>query len=135
LTTANPVLLVEDDALVSLATEQILLDAGFAVEVAGNGSEAIRLLEDKSKSFCALVTDVRMPGFSGWDVARRARELFPALPVIYATGDSAADWRAQGVPESVMLQKPYADAQLITALSTLLNAAQMSAGIPTNQGL
>jgi CheY-like chemotaxis protein len=125
LTTANPVLLVDDDALVLLTTEQTLLEAGFTVEVAGNGSEAIRLLEDKSNDFCALVTDVRMPGLGGWDVARRARELFPALPVMYVTGDSAADWRAQGVPESVMLQKPYADAQLITALSKLVTAAQM----------
>jgi CheY-like chemotaxis protein len=69
-----------------------------------------------------------MPGeANGWDVARRARELQALLPVIYMTGDSAEHWRAQGVPGSVLLQKPFVSAQLITALSTLLNDAGMSA--------
>ena len=39
------------------------------------------------------------------------------------TGDSAADWSAEGVPNSVMLQKPFAEAQLLTAMGTLLIAA------------
>jgi CheY-like chemotaxis protein len=68
-----------------------------------------------------------MPGkLNGGDLARRARELQPLLPVIYMTGDSAAAWRSQGVPGSVLLQKPFADAQLLTALTTLLNEAGMN---------
>ncbi|GAC1046202.1 hypothetical protein thsrh120_62090 [Rhizobium sp. No.120] len=65
-----------------------------------------------------------MPGeANGWDLARRARELQPVMPVIYVTGDSAQDWAAQGVPNSVLLQKPFVHAQLVTALTTLLNDA------------
>ncbi len=37
------------------------------------------------------------------------------------SGDSAYDWSANGVPESIMLRKPFVFAQLITALTTLLN--------------
>jgi FixJ family two-component response regulator len=41
----------------------------------------------------AVVTDVRLgTGPSGWDVAHRARELVPTIPVIYMTGDSASLW-------------------------------------------
>ena len=57
----------------------------------------------------------------GWKIACEARELFPEIVVVYASGDSASDWSAMGVPDSIMLQKPFAEAQLITAVSTLLN--------------
>ncbi len=36
------------------------------------------------------------------------------------SGDSATDWAAQGVPKSIMLQKPFVEAQLLTAISSLL---------------
>jgi FixJ family two-component response regulator len=68
-----------------------------------------------------LVTDIRLPGESdGWDLARRARELNAQLPVVYVTGDSAADWSVKGVPNSVVIQKPYAAIQLVTAVATLI---------------
>jgi CheY-like chemotaxis protein len=128
--TGNPLLLVDDDPLVLFATEELLTDGGFKLETAANGTEAITKLEDPSFNFCALVTDVRMPGGpSGWDVAHRARELFPAMPVVYVTGDSALQWAAHGVPGSVLISKPYVQAQIITALATLLNKA--SVGGPT----
>lgn len=58
----------------------------------------------------------------GWEVARHARELTPNFPVVYMSGDSAHEHTVQGVPESVMIQKPFAPAQLVTAMSMLLNA-------------
>lgn len=39
------------------------------------------------------------------------------------SGDSAHEWTAQGVPNSVMVSKPFVVAQIITAISTLLNQA------------
>jgi hypothetical protein len=42
------------------------------------------------------------------------------------SGDSAGDWAANGVPNSIMLNKPFAPAQLVTAVSQLLNT-----GAPT----
>jgi CheY-like chemotaxis protein len=121
------VLIAEDDALVSMAVEGIVSDAGFDSLVADSVHEAIVVLEGNSNRICALLTDIRMPGgLNGWDLARRARELQPLLPIIYMTGDSAAAWRAQGVPGSILLQKPFADAQLVTALTSLLNEAGMN---------
>jgi hypothetical protein len=41
----------------------------------------------------------------GWQVAHRARELNPAIPVIYMTGAAAADWYANDVPKSILLNR------------------------------
>ena len=38
------------------------------------------------------------------------------------SGNSAADWTSKGVPNSIMLEKPFAPAQLVTAISNLLNS-------------
>jgi hypothetical protein len=50
-----------------------------------------------------------------------AKDLASA-PVVYMTGASADQWTSQGVPNSILLQKPFAPAQLMTAVSQLLNA-------------
>ncbi len=119
------VLLVEDEPLVLLSTQDTLEGGGYTVVTAGDGEEAMALLDARSEELAGLVTDVRMgDGPSGWDVARHARELKPNLPVVYATADSAQDWSAQGVPKSLVVQKPYAPAQLLTAISTLITEAQ-----------
>jgi len=71
----------------------------------------------------ALVTDVQLgPGPSGWEIAKRARELHPEIPVVYVTGTAAAEWSSKGVPNSLIIQKPFAAAQVVTAVSQLLNA-------------
>ena len=62
----------------------------------------------------------------GWGIARHAREIDPAFPVINTSGDSAEDCSSKGVPNSIMLQKPFAPVQLVTAVSHLLNT-----GTPT----
>jgi hypothetical protein len=56
-----------------------------------------------------------------------AREINPSFPVVYMSGDSAEDWASQGVPNSIMLSKPFAPAQLVTAVSQLLNAGTSTA--------
>ncbi len=47
----------------------------------------------------------------------------PGLPVVYMSGDSAHEWTVKGVPNSVMVSKPFVIAQIITAISSLLNEA------------
>jgi CheY-like chemotaxis protein len=60
---------------------------------------------------------------TGWDVARHAREIDAGFPVVYMTGANADDWASKGVPNnSILLSKPFAQAQLLTAVSQLLNA-------------
>ena len=70
----------------------------------------------------ALITDIKLGAdTTGWDVARHARELKPDMPVVYMTGSEAHDWASLGVPNSVLVPKPFAPAQVLTAVSQLLN--------------
>ena len=69
----------------------------------------------------AVVTDIDLTGApNGWDIARRTRELFPEIPVIYVSGGSSHDWASMGVPGSMMIMKPYAAAQLVVAISSAM---------------
>lgn len=123
-------LLVEDEALILHVLEDALTDAGYTVATAMSGAEAIAALDDGGRELAGLVTDIRIGDeTSGWDVARHARGLVPLIPVVYMSGDSAADWPSKGVPNSAILQKPFAAAQLVTAISHLLNEAAKNAAL------
>jgi DNA-binding response OmpR family regulator len=81
-------------------------------------------LETDAARFRAVITDIKFgAGPDGWDVGRRAREIIADMPVVYMSGDSAPEWTSKGVPNSIMVAKPFAPAQIITAVSTLLNQA------------
>ena len=117
------VLVVEDDQSLQSIVEESLTDGGFEPAIATSGEEAVTLLKGGLTKYRALVTDINLSGtMSGWEVAKRAREIDPEFPVVYMTGTSADDYGSQGVPNSILLNKPFAPAQLVTAVSQLLNA-------------
>lgn len=125
----NMLLLVEDDKFVSAFVESVLDEGGYTILVVEDGNNAIARLEKRSDEIVGLITDIRLgPGPDGWEVARRARELKSIMAVVYMSGDSAGDWAAQGVPKSIMLQKPFVEAQLLTAISGLLIENDSSLG-------
>jgi DNA-binding response OmpR family regulator len=119
-----PILVVEDETLVHELIEPALSEAGYAVHKATNGEEALSFIDkDDAGSLRALVTDINLGvGPTGWDLAKRARELHPDLPVVYMTGAAASEWSSKGVPNSLLIQKPFAPAQIVAAVSHLLNA-------------
>jgi DNA-binding response OmpR family regulator len=115
------VLYVEDEPLLRELASVILEDAGFEVVTAEDGRAAFEALDNDGSPFCAIVTDVNLgSGPDGWAVAKRGRELNKTLPVIYMTGASGHQWQAEGVPRSVMLRKPFASAEILQALRSLL---------------
>jgi DNA-binding response OmpR family regulator len=118
------ILVVEDDGLVQSVVEENLIDGGFEIEIASSGENAVELLDASEGKYRALVTDINFQSgkIDGWDVARHAREIDPNFPVVYMSGKDADDWPSKGVPNSIMLAKPFAPAQLVTAISQLLNA-------------
>lgn len=117
------ILLVEDEVLITLCLEEEFRDAGFNVLSIASSRNALDTINSDDIAYCALVTDIDLGGdLNGWELAHRAREIKPDLPVVYMSGKSAIEWKAHGVPESVMLQKPFVFAQLLTAVTTLLNA-------------
>jgi len=116
------ILIVEDEPSVQQLIEDALADGGFEPAIVASGEEAVTLLQGNRGKYRGIVIDVNLLGtMDGWEVAKRAREINPEFPVIYMTGAAADEWASHGVPNSILLTKPFAPAQLITALSHLLN--------------
>jgi DNA-binding response OmpR family regulator len=121
------ILVIEDEEAIQSLVEDALTEGGFEPAIAASGEEAVTLLKGRTDNYRALVTDISLRGrIDGWEVARQAREIDPQFPVVYMSGASADDWASKGVPNSIMLSKPFAPAQLVTAVSNLLNT-----GTPT----
>lgn len=121
------VLVIEDDQEMQFILEEALRDGGYEPAIAGSGEEAVTLLKAFRSTYKALVTDIQLMGrMDGWRVARAAREVDPLFPVIYITGAVPEEWPVWGVPNSVLLAKPFAPAQIVTAVSQLLNAPPLN---------
>ncbi|CAN5305724.1 response regulator [soil metagenome] len=117
------VLIVDDQPLIATMVEATLQDAGFEVVSVMDATEAAEQIAKLDRRLCALVTDIQLgAGPNGWAVATAARTKLPLLPVVYMTGDSAADWAAFGVPKSILIQKPFVGAQVLAAVTTLMNS-------------
>ncbi len=127
-TDAPVILVVEDDQMIQGMIEEALSDGGYEAAIAASGEEAVTLLIGDHQRYRALVTDINLlGGMDGWEVARRAREIRSDFSIIYMSGKDADDWASKGVPSSIMLTKPFAPAQIVTAVSQLLNTGTATA--------
>lgn len=127
----SPVIfVVEDDPQMQVLVEEVLKDGGFACLITTSGEEANNLLVEGIGKYCALVTDIKLRGgIDGWKVGRCVRGLNQDIPVIYMTGDPADKWASCGVPHSIILNKPFALAQVVIAVAQLLNTSGSSNGV------
>ena len=115
------VLLADDELLVRDLVQDGLEEAGYEVVAASTGAEALEALAAQ-RDFVAIVTDINFGAPpDGWAVAMHAREARPQVAVVYMTGDSAHEWSAHGVPQSVIITKPFSPFQVAVAVGTLLN--------------
>jgi two-component system cell cycle sensor histidine kinase/response regulator CckA len=102
------ILVVEDADSLREATRRLLKRQGYAVLVAANADEAIKLF-DSHPSIDVLLTDVVMPGASGPELTKRLVERRPALKVIYMSGYTEDAIVQHGVlrPGIAFLHKPF----------------------------
>ena len=122
------ILVIEDDPPIQVVVEDALIDGGFEPAIAPSGEEAVTLLKGGHTKYRALVTDINLRGrMDGWEVAKQAREIDPEFPILYITAANADQWPSHGVPNSILLTKPFAPAQLVTAVSQLLNTSPPTA--------
>jgi DNA-binding NtrC family response regulator len=101
------ILIVEDEPTTSWALAEGLADDGFSIDTFRSAEEALAWLKD---SECDLViTDLRLPGLSGLELARKLRRARAGLPVIlvsaYGAETSARGLRSAGVVE--VFAKPF----------------------------
>ena len=117
------IILVEDEDLIRQMLVEALEDAGFSTLAASEARKAVLLFEENGDEIRGLVTDVNLgDGIDGWELARRAREHAANLPVVYISGASGHEWTSRDVPDSLMITKPFAPAQVVVAISSLMVA-------------
>ena len=116
------VLFVEDEFFLSEWVAESLSEQGFAVEAVCNAEDALRHLTLGPVD--VLLTDINLPGdMDGIALARRARELLPGLPIVYASGDAAALDPCKRLPGSAAMLKPYVPAKVGQLLAGVVNPA------------
>ncbi len=110
-------LLVEDEALVAMITQDYLGEIGFDALWVDTAVEAMNVLV--GGGFSLAVIDVGLPDMRGDDLAAKARELAPTLPIILASGFDAAELKRRFANDDALsvLGKPYTESDLRTAIA------------------
>lgn len=107
------ILLVEDEAMVRAVAERALTRQGYKVLMAGNGEEALEVLEREEGAIDLLISDVVMPAMDGPTLVRHARERLPDLKVLFMSGYAEEQLRKSIDIERVnFLSKPFSVQQL-----------------------
>jgi CheY-like chemotaxis protein len=122
------VLLVEDEPLISGVAAEALEEQGFAVATVSNADDALQRIRSGSP-VDILFTDVILTGgMDGAALARRARELWPDLPVIYTSGRQSVIQGLDPVEGAMFVPKPYDFFKLGRLLQYLVVAKRSRAG-------
>ncbi len=118
------ILVVEDEAEVRDVLTTVLSSDGHSVVTCADGESAIAELE--LGTFDIVITDLGMPGLSGWDVARAVKQRRPETPVAMVTGWSEQIDRAQAGNEGVdyVIAKPFRRADIRGLLAAALGSGR-----------
>lgn len=117
-------LIVEDDVQMALLLEQGLEEEGHAVDVAHDGPDGVWLATENP--YAAIVLDVMLPGFDGYEVARRLRAAGQWAPILLLTARTAVRDRVAGLDSGAddYLVKPFSFDELSARLRALARRGQ-----------
>jgi two-component system chemotaxis response regulator CheY len=117
------ILVVDDEPLVRQLNTKMLLDSGYDVDVAEDGSAAWATLQ--VNRYDLLVTDHNMPKMSGVELIKKLHEARVALPVIMATGAVPKEELAQypWLQPAATLLKPYTAVEFLGTVKNVLRGA------------
>ena len=129
------ILAVDDEEIVQSLIRDAMEDEGHQVLTAADGDKALRVLE--STPVDLLITDIRMPGMSGTELVDRARELNPAIGIIFMTGyaslTSAKDAIKQGALDYIM--KPFELSEIRQAVRNAISKLAETAAAASHRQL
>jgi two-component system, cell cycle sensor histidine kinase and response regulator CckA len=120
------VLLAEDAAPLRKLEQSYLESAGFHVQSAGSGEEALEIASRYGRTFDLLLTDVVMPGMNGRDLAEQLLSRQPAMKVLYISGYTDSFIAGHGVlePGTHLLHKPFTEEVLIQKVREVLDGGK-----------
>jgi signal transduction histidine kinase/ActR/RegA family two-component response regulator len=118
------VLLVEDEDSVRAMAARILRQKGFNVLEASDGGAALEALQEYGGPVDLILTDIVMPGVNGVELADRAGQLRPGMPVLFMSGYTEREVAERGGARSgtLLLNKPFRAGELIAAVRKVLEA-------------
>jgi CheY-like chemotaxis protein len=111
------ILVADDDDILLDATATALEMAGYQVDTASDGLEALDVLDRQRPA--AIVLDLRMPRLDGYQLARRLKQRRIRIPLIVMTASEDGELWAQRMGAAAFLAKPFATADLIDAVQRL----------------
>jgi DNA-binding response OmpR family regulator len=116
------ILVIDDDANVRIFISDVLTFLGYETDAADSGVQGLALVE--RRPYDLVITDLRMPHMTGWDVVNAVRGRLLTMPMImisgFATEDDVRHADRAGVP---LLQKPFSVAELRRIVREVLTAA------------
>jgi len=117
------ILVIEDESKTAKFLKKGLSEAGFVVDVAGDGLEGLYLAREVD--FDLLILDVMLPGLDGWQVLTRLRQAGRRAPVLILTARDAVHERVRGfeLRGDDYLVKPFAFSELLARVRSLLRRA------------
>jgi len=120
--TSRRILLVDDDRALRLALSTLLNDAGHDVETAGDGPDAVALLQHRA--FDIVLLDIGLPSMSGLDVLARARALTAPPRVIMMTADDTPEAVLESVRRQAFryLRKPFPANAIVDVVNDAVRA-------------
>jgi two-component system, cell cycle sensor histidine kinase and response regulator CckA len=128
------VLVVDDEETPRSVTSHMVRALGYQVRTARDGREALRYLQQHPGEIRLILSDVVMPTMDGGELAERARDLYPRLPIVlmsaYPVGEIAE--LVAAYPELPFLEKPFTSEMLQHVLTPLLGAPPKPAGRRAN---
>ena len=115
------ILIVEDEVLVRMFAVDSLEDAGFKVEEAATGAEALQIASRLRDQLAAVVIDLGLPDRSGDEVAAEIRRALANVPILIASGRSERELKERFAVDGriAIMVKPYTGPMLIDALGSL----------------
>ena len=123
---SETILLVEDEDMVRQVARRILARHGYTVLEAASGPDALVVSRDHSGPIHLMLTDVVMPGMSGWDTAENLRPQRPEMKVLFMSGHMENTIVHHGVldPGVAFIQKPFKYNVLAQKIREMLDASQ-----------
>ena len=121
------VLLAEDNEMNQMIATEILKQHGFEVEIAGDGGEAVRMMEDApAGSYDVILMDIQMPKMDGYEATRQIRQMSDpgkaGIPIIAVTANAFEEDRKDALEAGMNghLAKPYDIPKMMETLRHIL---------------
>ena len=115
------ILVVDDEKNLRDVIASTLIAAGYAVETAENGADALRLVSENPQKWDLIMTDWSMPQMAGDKLALALHGLRADLPIILCTGRGDKIEQFASLPLAAILTKPTFGKSLIEAIDRALN--------------